>query len=124
MAEKDRVLASLRVWVATAWADGTIASAEREALARLIGYAAVPEADKRAALTWLEAPIELEIGDLHELSEVRRLFIYRVAAALTRVDLELDGTERVLLDKLRAALMIPPEEAGEIELGVQARRDG
>jgi uncharacterized membrane protein YebE (DUF533 family) len=124
MAEKDRVLQSLRVWVATAWADGTIAEAEREALRRLIGYAAIPEADKTTARTWLDAPVELDIGDLHELSDVRRLFIYRVAAALTRVDLEVDSAERKLLDKLRDALSIPADEAGEIELGVAARRDG
>lgn len=124
MAEKDRVLQSLRVWVATAWADGTIADAEREALRRLIGYAAISEAEKATAKTWLDAPIELDVGDLHELSEVRRLFIYRVAAALTRVDLEVDSAERGLLDKLRAALSIPENEAGDIELGVVARRDG
>lgn len=123
MAEKDRVLQSIRVWVATAWADGTIATAELEALRRLIGYAAMPDDFKAQALSWLEAPIQLEIGDLHELSQVRKLFIYRVAAALTRVDLEVDTAERALLDKLRTALDIPADEAGEIELGVQARRD-
>ncbi|WP_146155634.1 hypothetical protein [Enhygromyxa salina] len=123
MAEQDRVLASLRVWVATAWADGTLAEAESEALRRLIGYAAIPEASKAEALTWLDAPVELDVGQLPELSAVRKLFIYRVAAALTRVDLELDSTERSLLHKLRRALDIDEAEAGEIELGVRARRD-
>jgi uncharacterized membrane protein YebE (DUF533 family) len=117
MAEKDRVLQSLRVWVATAWADGTIAEPERLALRRLINYAAIPEEDKALAHSWLDAPIELEIGDLGQLSVVRKLFIYRVAAALTRVDLDVDPAERKLLDKLRAALGIPDDEAGEIELG-------
>jgi uncharacterized membrane protein YebE (DUF533 family) len=117
MAEKDRVLQSLRVWVATAWADGTIAEPERLALRRLINYAAIPEDDKAQARAWLESPIELEIGDLDQLSVVRKLFIYRVAAALTRVDLEVDPAERTLLDKLRLALGIPDAEAGDIELG-------
>lgn len=117
MAEKDRVLQSLRVWVATAWADGTIAEPERLALRRLINYAAIPEDDKAQAHAWLDAPIELEIGDLGQLSVVRKLFIYRVAAALTRVDLEVDPAERTLLDKLRLALDIPDDEAGDIELG-------
>jgi uncharacterized membrane protein YebE (DUF533 family) len=117
MAEKDRVLQSLRVWVATAWADGTIAEPERLALRRLINYAAIPDDYKAQAHAWLEAPIELEVGDLGELSIVRKLFIYRVAAALTRVDLEVDPAERKLLDKLRAALNIPDGEAGDIELG-------
>lgn len=117
MAEKDRVLQSLRVWVATAWADGTIAEPERLALGRLINYAAIPDADKAQAHAWLEAPIELEIGDLDQLSVVRKLFIYRVAAALTRVDLEVDPAERTLLDKLRRALDIPDSETGDIELG-------
>jgi uncharacterized membrane protein YebE (DUF533 family) len=116
MAEKDRVLQSLRVWVATAWADGHIAEPERLALRRLINYAAIPAEDKAQAHAWLDAPIELEIGDLDQLSVVRKLFIYRVAAALTRVDLEVDPAERTLLDKLRAALGIPDDEAGEIEL--------
>ena len=124
MAEKDRVQASLRVWVATAWADGTIAEAEREALRRLISYAAIPEDYRAEALTWLEAPIELEVGNLVELSEVRRQFIYQVAVALTEVDLEVDSTERRLLERLREALEIDPEKAGEIELGVRKRRDG
>jgi len=124
MAEKDRVQASLKVWVATAWADGTIAEAERDALRRLIGYAAVPDDYRAEALSWLDAPIELEVGSLAELSEVRRQFIYRVAAALTEVDLEVDTAERRLLDRLRAALDIEPAAAGKIELGVRARRDG
>jgi uncharacterized membrane protein YebE (DUF533 family) len=119
MAEKDRVLQSLRVWVATAWADGTIAEPERLALRRLINYAAISEDDKSQARSWLDAPIELEIGDLHQLSVVRKLFIYRVAAALTRVDLEVDPTERTLLDKLRLALDIAEADAdaGDLDLG-------
>ena len=120
MAEKDRVLQSLRVWVATAWADGTIAQAEREALARLINYAAIPGEEKTEALTWLEAPIELDVGDLHELSVVRKLFIFRVAAELTRVDDHVDTAERKLLEKLRTALDIPADEAGHIELDSDA----
>jgi uncharacterized membrane protein YebE (DUF533 family) len=117
MAEKDRVLQSLRVWVATAWADGTIAEPERLALRRLINYAAIPEDDKAKAHSWLDAPIELEIGDLDQLSAVRKLFIYRVAAALTRVDLEVDPAERTLLEKLRRALDIPEGDIGDIDLG-------
>lgn len=123
MAEQDRVQASLRVWVATAWADGTIAEAEREALRRLIGYAAVPADYRSEALTWLDAPIELEVGDLHELSLVRRQFIYRVAMSLTKVDLEVDATEQNLLDRLRVALELAPGEVAELELGVRKRRD-
>jgi tellurite resistance protein len=116
MAERDRILASLRVWVATAWADGTIAGPEREALRRLISYAAITEAEKAEATSWLEQPIELEIGALHELSIVRRLFIFRVAAALTRVDDNVDSAESALLEKLRVALDIDPAEAGDIDL--------
>jgi uncharacterized membrane protein YebE (DUF533 family) len=116
MAERDRILASLRVWVATAWADGTIAEPEREALHRLIGYAQITDAEKAEAQTWLESPIELDVGDLHELSIVRRQFIYRVAAALTRVDLDIDSAERALLDKLRLALDIDPSLAVDLEL--------
>lgn len=116
MAERDRILASLRVWVATAWADGTIAEPERDALRRLIGYAAITETEKAEALSWLEAPLDLEVGDLHELSLVRRQFIYRVAAALTRVDHDVDSAERALLDKLRLALDIDPDSAGDIEI--------
>lgn len=118
MAEKDRVLQSLNVWIATAWADGTIAEPERKALARLINYAAIPADYKATAQSWLDAPIELDTGDLHELSSVRKLFIYRVAAALTRVDQHVDSAEQRLLEKLRVALDIPEDEAGNIELGV------
>ena len=117
MAEKDRVLSSLRVWVATAWADGSLAEPEREALGRLIGYAAIPDDYEATARTWLDAPIELEVGDLRELSEVRRLFIYSVAASLTRVDDRVDSTEERLLDKLRVALDVDPAKASELPLG-------
>jgi uncharacterized membrane protein YebE (DUF533 family) len=116
MAEKDRVLQSLRVWVATAWADGTIAEPERIALRRLINYALIPAEDKALAHSWLDAPIELEIGDLHQLSAVRKLFIYRVAAALTRVDQHVDPAEQTLLAKLRAALEVPENDAADIDL--------
>lgn len=116
MAEKDRVLQSLRVWVATAWADGTIAEPERVALHRLINYALIPDEDKAVALSWLDAPIELDVGDLHQLSAVRKLFIYRVAAALTRVDHHVDPTEQSLLAKLRAALDVPASDVVDIDL--------
>jgi uncharacterized membrane protein YebE (DUF533 family) len=115
MAERDRILASLRVWIATAWADGTIAEPERDALHRLIGYAQISEAEQAEARTWLESPIELDVGDLHELSIVRRQFIYRVAAALTRVDLEVDSAERALLVKLRAALDLSDTDASQAD---------
>lgn len=116
MAEKDRVLQTLRVWVATAWADGTIAEPERVALGRLIDYAAIPAEDKALAHSWLEAPIELDVGNLDELSPVRKLFIYRVAAALTRVDHHVDPTELSLLAKLRAALDVPENAPADIDL--------
>lgn len=117
MAEKDRVLASLRVWIATAWADGTIAEAERGALHRMIDYATMPDAFKAQAHTWLDAPIELEVGSLGELSEERRAFIYSVAAALAKVDERVDSTEVHLLERLRLALGVDPSAASEVELG-------
>ena len=116
MAEKDRVLQSLRVWVATAWADGHIAEPERVALGRLIDYASIPAEDKALAHSWLASPIELEIGTLNELSIVRKLFIYRVAAALTRVDQVVDPAEEILLAKLRTALEIPEHDVANIDL--------
>lgn len=116
MAEKDRVLQSLRVWVATAWADGHIADPERLALRRLIDYAAIPPEDRALAHSWLDAPIELDVGDLHQLSAVRKLFIYRVAAALTRVDQHVDPAEQRLLAKLRAALDVPENDVTDIDL--------
>ena len=116
MAEKDRVLQTLRVWVATAWADGHIAEPERVALRRLIDYAAIPAEDKAQAHAWLDTPIELDIGDLHQLSTMRKLFIYRVAAALTRVDQHVDPAEQSLLAKLRAALDVPESDVADIDL--------
>ena len=117
MAEKDRVLASLRVWIATAWADGTIAEAERGALGRMIDYATMPEAFKAQARAWLEAPVELEVGELGELSEERRVFIYSVAAALAKVDERVDSTELRLLERLREALRVDASAAAELDLG-------
>ena len=61
-------------------------SAEREALRRMIDYATMPEEFRAQARGWLDAPIGLDVGDLRELSEERRVFIYSVASALTKVD--------------------------------------
>lgn len=119
MSHEQTVLSILRVWAATAWADGTVADAEAAALTRLIKYSDLPEADQAQALTWLETPVELDTEPLARLSASRKLFIYRVALELARVDLELASPERVFLDGLRDALAIPSEDAGAIEVEVR-----
>lgn len=124
MSHEETVLAIIRAWAATAWADGEIADEEAEALRRLIKYSDLPEAEQAKAREWLDESVELETDPLARLSDQRKLFIYRVAVEVAKVDQRLEGPERSLLDQLREALGIPADRAGAVELEVRAKDAG
>jgi uncharacterized membrane protein YebE (DUF533 family) len=108
-------LSVLRVWVALAWADGVVAPAEAEALRRLIAVAPIEEAERAAALAWLDDPIELDASRLRKLGTESRHNVYQAAVRLARVDLNLASQERALLERLRQALDIDRATAADIE---------
>ena len=122
MSHEETVLSILRVWAATAWADGAIADEEDRALRRLIKYSDLPAEHQARARAWLDEPVALETDKLERLSDERKLFIYRVAVEMARVDLELAGPERALLNRLREALALAQREAGEIEIEVREQQ--
>ena len=105
----------LRVWAATAWADGVVAPAEAEALRRFIAVAPIEEEERRVALGWLDERIELDVTRLRKLGAESRHAVYQAAVRLARIDLDLANQERALLDRLRAALGIDAATAGDLE---------
>lgn len=105
----------LRVWAATAWADGVVAPAEAEALRRLIAVAPIAEAERGTALSWLDEPIELDVSSLRRLGTESRHAVYQAAVRLARIDLNVAAQERAMLERLREALSIDPATAADIE---------
>jgi uncharacterized membrane protein YebE (DUF533 family) len=105
----------LRVWAATAWADGVVAPAEAEALRRLIAVAPITEEERATALGWLDEPVELDVSRLRSLGTESRHGVYQAAVRLARIDLDLASQERALLERLRQALSIDPATAAAIE---------
>jgi uncharacterized membrane protein YebE (DUF533 family) len=111
-------LSVIRIWAATAWADGVIAEAEAAAMKRLIEAADLDASERETALGWLDAPVELDGIDLEGLSDEARSGIYRAAARLAAVDLDVAESERAFLGRLREALALDEATAREIEKSV------
>ena len=101
-----------------AWADGTLAPAERQGLERLIENAPLENAARQKAQTFLSAPVELDTADLHQLTPDARKGIYRSACRMAMIDGVLAEAERTFLHRLRDGLSMPPEIAAEIERSV------
>jgi uncharacterized membrane protein YebE (DUF533 family) len=117
MAE-SQFLSVIRVWAALAWADGVIADAEAAAMKRLIKSAELTDDERKIALGWLEQKVDLETANITDLAAEARRGIYRAAARLAAVDLDIADTERAFLDRLRDGLDIGSEAAAEIEASI------
>lgn len=117
MAE-SQFLTLIRTWAAVAWADGKIADAEREALKRLIDGAELTSADRDLANSFLTTRIDLSEVGVDGLSPDARRGIYKAACRMAAVDREVAASERDLLVRLRAALGISADDAGEIEASI------
>src|SRR5262249_2178348 len=114
MSQENPALTIFKIWAAMAWADGTLDPAEADTLRKLMEAAGVTRADREHAARWLEAPVELDVPSVTGLGESTRRGIYRVAAKLAAIDLEVSAPEKELLEKLRGLLAISPEEARRI----------
>ncbi len=108
-------LTVIRIWAATAWADGKLAIAEAEALRRLIDGAELDDADRETARGFLHAPVDLDDTALAALSLDARRGIYRAACRVATLDREVGDDERALLARLCDRLALPGDEAREIE---------
>lgn len=117
MAE-SQFLTLIRTWAAVAWADGKIADAEREALKRLIDGAELTSADRDLANSFLTTRIDLSEVGVDGLSPDARRGIYKAACRMAAVDREVAASERDMLVRLRAALGISADDAGEIEASI------
>lgn len=114
-AAESPYMSVLRIWLALAWADGVIAPAEAEALRRLIAVAPVQESERLVALGWLDERVELDTARVRQLGTESRHGVYQAAVRLARIDLDLAGEERALLERLREALAIDAKTAAELE---------
>lgn len=117
MAE-SQFLSVIRVWAAMAWADGTIADAEAQAMRRLIGAAELDDDERTAAYRFLDQRVDLDTANVEGLSEDARRGIYRAACRMAAVDRSVVSEERNLLDRLREHLGLGTEVARDIESGI------
>jgi len=117
MAE-SQILSVIKVWAAVAWADGMLAESEAEGLRRLIRTADLTNDERAAALTFLDAKVDLPDPHLKNLNPESRRGIYRAACRMAVVDHVFAHAERKLLDRLQALLGIPLDIAQEIEADV------
>jgi uncharacterized membrane protein YebE (DUF533 family) len=111
-------LSVIRVWAAMAWADGSIADAEAQALRRLIGAAELTDEERAAAARYLDEKVDLDTASISEMSEDARRGIYRAACRMAAVDRVVAESERAMLDKLRGHLGLAAEVARDIEGGI------
>ncbi|HTM22940.1 MAG TPA: hypothetical protein VL172_20600 [Kofleriaceae bacterium] len=121
MAE-SQYLSVIRIWAALAWADGVIAESEAAAMRRLIESADLTDPERSTALGWLEEKVDLDTGSMASLSEEARHGIYRAAARLAAVDLEVAEEELDFLGRLREGLGIDEDTALDLEKGIPAMK--
>jgi uncharacterized membrane protein YebE (DUF533 family) len=119
MAE-SQYLSVIRIWAALAWADGVIADSEAAAMRRLIESADLSDAERTSALAWLEEKVELDTAAMASLSEEAKHGIYRAAARLAAVDLEVAEEELDFLGRLQEGLGLDQVTAEELEKGIPA----
>jgi uncharacterized membrane protein YebE (DUF533 family) len=115
MRDEEMFLEVVRLWAATAWADGVMADNERRLLAGVISGANVAEATRETALGLLAEPRGLEAAPVSRLGEKERQGVYRTACKLTTVDGEIAALERAFLQRLRVHLGLDEATATEIE---------
>jgi len=120
---ESQYLSVIRIWAALAWADDVIADAEAAAMKRLVKSADLTDEERETALSWLETKVELDTANIEGLSEEARKGIYRAAARLAAVDLDVAEEERKFLSRLREGLKLGDDDVTEIESSIPALAD-
>jgi uncharacterized membrane protein YebE (DUF533 family) len=111
---ENQYLSVIRVWAAMAWADGVIADSERAAIQKLIAVAQLSDGEKATAEGFLDSKVELDTAQISGLSDQAREGIYRAAARLAMVDLELAEEESAMLERLRDGLGLDAARCREL----------
>ncbi len=96
----------VRVWAASAWADGTMHPAELGALRRCIEESELSPEERGEATILLTAPGELDLQEVQTLKPETREGVYRAALGIVRLDREVSEEEIDFLEKLRGALLL------------------
>jgi uncharacterized membrane protein YebE (DUF533 family) len=112
---------------AIGWADGKLDADEADAIVRT----AVDEGLEIEEIEEIEAAtkskVELGVIDKSGMSKADRLFVYAVAAWMTRLDGKRDEAEAAALDRLGTILRVPDrprEQADEIALAIADMPEG
>jgi uncharacterized membrane protein YebE (DUF533 family) len=94
-------------WAAVGWADGNLDAEEADAIVRCAADEGLDIAAIAAIEQATKQPLEIDSIDWSKMSKADRLFVYAVAAWMTRLDGTRDDAEVDALADLGAALRIP-----------------
>ncbi len=92
---------------AVGWADGKYHQDEADALVRTALEEGLDVEEIAELEEQIKSPVEMGQIDLTKLTKEDRLFIYAVAAWMSRIDGETDSSEAAALSKLGEMLKIP-----------------
>lgn len=115
---QTRKVQLIKVLLALAWADGTLAEPERRLIEQQIALAALPKGKARKLLSKLEQPVGRP--KLQPTDAATRRFMLEQAVLISLVDDVQDPSERQLLREIAEALGGSPEELDEVLIEVMA----
>ncbi len=115
MKNEEIFLTAVKVWAATAWADGIMADNERELLDGVIRNAQVSDDTRAAALSCLTARVDLKDAAVDRLSASERAGVYRTACRLATVDRQLNRAEKAFLRRLGKRLGLDDAETAAMQ---------
>jgi len=109
----------IRLWAASAWADGKLHDAEAAALRRLINaYDDLSAENLAEAESLLEKDPDVDVAEqVAKLSPEAREGIYRAAHTIVRLDREVTEEEEEFLERLRGELKLDDAVIARIEAG-------
>jgi uncharacterized protein (DUF697 family)/tellurite resistance protein len=119
--DEKEVLAGLRVLVCIAKADGILHEAERVALASALEGLTLPSGGDLDSL--LDATIDFETELAQLQTPEAKSEAYKSAYAMAHADGDCSAEEQALLDRMRIALDIAPEERSLVERIFRERSD-
>lgn len=117
-------LAILKGLVCVAWADGTVAEAEKALLEALLQSFSATPSEVHEVRQFAEQSRTLADVPIHELSHDDRRVLLTQAVLLSFVDGEQHDEERSLIDELCRVLRIPSIEAAGIVAAAEEQARG
>jgi len=106
---------TLALLVAVAHADGRLDDREKQGVRGAAEVLNLPKELRARLDQLLEKPADIAELKLERLSARERAFAYVASAWMARVDDLVDPKEKVLLDKIGAALELRPERRAELD---------